>query len=1786
MAPKGKSSSSSATRKKHAAKAAKKAGGDDEDGSSTPMNKPLQRGEKKNKKEKRDRFAPKIKSYTPPPPPPKGQPDPVDLYLIGQGKQPDPELVVVLRRLMKKDEATVGKGVNGLEQWVRETHQMEQEKEAEDWEREIREEGVVDAMAVWAHHFPRLALHPSRRLRLQVHALHSLLLNASPSRSSPPPSLLPQTRSALLAPLWVERSDYIGAWAVASWDTDRSVRREAKRSWESVLLPLAPPMTADGGSEEVAEEKEGIDLVENAESLAGFALSIVRGGSSSFSGTDTPIPGTPTPSSADLEDPAFLRTSALLALSYLLSTLPCPLPLSEGAVAAILGEELWSLVERGETDQRQSPKKVTEQPPMVRRAVYEMLEALAGRKEELLVQGMGEKGDDDGEEEDDVDGVTRLRIVSSKVLANCWGEEDGWAGIVAFLRRYPQAWELADSVLSPPPVENDYEDEESGSAAPAFDSAASAFKPSPTLTLLLTHLSLGCSSHPAALYPTILLLLSTLPTSILPPTSSALSLLFEHFWAAYSCRALSMGGRLAQDAWASAMLECVVYELSRAEDEGEKRDLAREWIGERLWRALLGTEEGSKPVASRKTVGEYEKALTRLAVKEDVFEAVWEEVKKEAMGAFAAPHGAAAAALQSLALALPALVGSKNDEVRRRAVGLVAESVRAAVGLVQQADEEKKDGKDDLLRFISEVKDLVKDDELLCEQLDALSLTHLRALLPTSSAALTLFVSHLSSASHESRIKVWTSLFSPTPSPSTLLSILDALPDELADSLPSANLDDHLLNLAYTRVFPFNAHPTSAELSLLQRVTLAPSPLASSKLPVQLLDLAASSLPPPVRSALSRRWTAPPELDALVAPASLLAYASQDADLARRIVDMEGAAVAIFDVAFLLPEIRLEQRGIFVPGEAVASAQQAWTSIAGIAGAEIGRKVLEMLRERITDSGQRASPVELVEAVTTLVKTLPSSSGIDAVGVLPSKETIEQLYSALSLSPPPAAFSIVDPLVSAASSSSPSYADTPADDAALTPFSRALIALLDLSARDHSLLRRPSSSWALPHLLVLAQSASDELLSPSPASSASGVFGADPPVEVLERVAAAADGASSYLLSSLSNAVSSGWHAAAVTHLRSSGKEGSPSVEWEKDALLATLEVLFRAAKSADEGKSVQAARAVKTVLSAVLRYSEEGESVQDAERWLALAQTLTTAPTLSSAILFPIKPVLFETPRFSRYQNELAASLAGVKPHELDTKALPLLQQLLASAPPLDAPIIFLPQQRTVFLVQAVSRWIGSEEVLPEGLETGLVELFGHFAPIIQDLSGSHWDLMFDLVESSLDSADWVEPTSLPGVYHACRLIALIQELSDSNADLRQTAKARIDGALELVLGLFVSRPASLNRDKPRELVVETMAGLVKDLPPKLLSMEKSFSQLLRLIRDQSIAVQLSSYDLLRRIVAQHVSDLVVETELDTEEKMLIEFPAGLVKLVETPLKEGAQPEQATSYLFAWMTAFAFFESASPRLRNAYIEQLRNAELIISSLLPSLFALLNLSDRTRPVDLSSWFIDVFHFEYFDASSAATLPVLAAHVYYRALQAVPSIIRVYWTSLQNLALSRTIQSFTSKHFSPLLIADELDVLRDPSSAVGKQLRDNEDFVVKVAANGSEVKVTFTVDEENMELGVKVPNEFPLAAVEVRDVRKVGVTDKQWRAWLLAMQQVITSQSAAIADALLLFKRNATLHFEGVESCAICYSTVAASDRSLPTKPCKNCNNRFHASCLYKWFTTSGGSSCPLCRQIM
>ncbi|KAK4691617.1 hypothetical protein P7C70_g9311, partial [Phenoliferia sp. Uapishka_3] len=363
---KSKSSASSATRKKHAKKAAL----DDEEPNPQPgsASQPAQRGQKKGPK--KSRFEPKVKSYTPPPPPPKGAPDPVDLYLNG-GSGVDAELVVILRRLGKRDEATVFKAVEGFEKWVAEVGRGE--KGVEDWEKDLKEDEVVEVLSVWAHHFPRLSLHPSRRLRLATLSLHLSLIS--------PSSPIPGTRSALLAPLWLDQQQYVGAWCCSAFDGDRVVRSVARRSWDSVVS-TSPPSTEEN---EEAEE-EAINLQEQSAPIVAFLTDLI------FT-TDEPTSKDPEGTEPQT-DHSILRIQSLQTLAYLIES---PITLEESVIDLLQSEGLWDHLDKG-----------LEGSAAARKAAYDVLGNLVKREEDVI-----------GEKEGLLEGVSRV------VLRNCWGERDG-----------------------------------------------------------------------------------------------------------------------------------------------------------------------------------------------------------------------------------------------------------------------------------------------------------------------------------------------------------------------------------------------------------------------------------------------------------------------------------------------------------------------------------------------------------------------------------------------------------------------------------------------------------------------------------------------------------------------------------------------------------------------------------------------------------------------------------------------------------------------------------------------------------------------------------------------------------------------------------------------------------------------------------------------------------------------------------------------------------------------------------------------------------------------------------------------------------------------------------------------------------------------------------------------------------------------------------------------------------------------------------------------------------------
>ncbi len=127
-------------------------------------------------------------------------------------------------------------------------------------------------------------------------------------------------------------------------------------------------------------------------------------------------------------------------------------------------------------------------------------------------------------------------------------------------------------------------------------------------------------------------------------------------------------------------------------------------------------------------------------------------------------------------------------------------------------------------------------------------------------------------------------------------------------------------------------------------------------------------------------------------------------------------------------------------------------------------------------------------------------------------------------------------------------------------------------------------------------------------------------------------------------------------------------------------------------------------------------------------------APETSMAIVHAVTEVAPEPLRLDRYRNELAASLLGVPPAKANTEGLITLRKLAASAPPMDSDVVYLPQQRALNVVKTCEKWIASDEDLDEEVESAMTWTFSHLAPILQNLEGSHWEFIFDVVENNLE--------------------------------------------------------------------------------------------------------------------------------------------------------------------------------------------------------------------------------------------------------------------------------------------------------------------------------------------------------------------------------------------------------------------------------------------------------------------
>lgn len=200
---------------------------------------------------------------------------------------------------------------------------------------------------------------------------------------------------------------------------------------------------------------------------------------------------------------------------------------------------------------------------------------------------------------------------------------------------------------------------------------------------------------------------------------------------------------------------------------------------------------------------------------------------------------------------------------------------------------------------------------------------------------------------------------------------------------------------------------------------------------------------------------------------------------------------------------------------------------------------------------------------------------------------------------------------------------------------------------------------------------------------------------------------------------------------------------------------------------------------------------------------------------------------------------------------------------------------------------------------------------------------------------------------------------------------------------------------------------------------------------------------------------------------------------------------------------------------------------------------------------------------------------MACMLYEEALETIPAVIRTWWLK-QNRSFASFIDNFTKLFISPVLCKKEILNLLSMEMNLAN-------ITVRARPMSREIVAVYTLDDVSIEMVISLPENYPLGTISVHSDQRKGISCNISKKWLLQLNIFLQHQNGNIMDGLCLWKRYIDKKFEGVEECTICYCVVHGTDYHLPQKQCKTCHKKFHSICLYKWFTESQNSSCPLCR---
>ncbi|ODV77199.1 uncharacterized protein CANTADRAFT_23344 [Suhomyces tanzawaensis NRRL Y-17324] len=559
---------------------------------------------------------------------------------------------------------------------------------------------------------------------------------------------------------------------------------------------------------------------------------------------------------------------------------------------------------------------------------------------------------------------------------------------------------------------------------------------------------------------------------------------------------------------------------------------------------------------------------------------------------------------------------------------------------------------------------------------------------------------------------------------------------------------------------------------------------------------------------------------------------------------------------------------------------------------------------------------------------------------------------------------------------------------------------------------------------------------------------------------------------------------------------------------------------------------------------------------------------------------------KFDRIRNYVAAEILGVRRTDQILKEGTKWVSLLINFFNAEEPYEVVPPHRLAMIINQISQWLDSDIAYDEefiSMRVQLAQLFTGLINNVPELLDKFWEMSLRLVNDNLSICE-SELGRLDLRYFTLKLILLVNKKEVEGID---EVKEEL---LELVLNKdMIEKDIKIN-NQPIDLVHSLIQRLFNQVEiPARIANEK-INQLYELLATcDFIPLQRIVVSILQKLILVNQQDFVVEYQLSKSKLSEDEENSYLAVLNETLIKNinvyvgdiDSSSPVVSRYLWSWVLIFAHFEDITFSMKAEYINQLKELG-VFERLFDYIFDQVDVSDNKLMASLS---IETSLQSYDPKSPAGDslhdeYQVLLLHLYFLSFRFLGSQIQTWYNHIRDRQLKQKIEKFSSASVSPILITKILDEVSNAKASIESK---DENLTIKVNKVINEIKSVYLIDEFTMEMVIKIPSIYPLENVNVSGPLRLGVKENQWKAWLLASQRVISLTNGSIMEAVELFNKNVNLHFSGFEECAICYS-ILHQDLSLPSKTCTTCNNKFHAACLYKWFKSSGSSTCPLCRS--